>query len=99
MVAISRRRSEILTFVRLYRTTKASSPAEIINTTTTKDKEEMVSSKLEAIPEYIVLGLGLGYEISEILEKTKGTVYVIDYDKSFYNRMVSYTKHDQHSFH
>lgn len=46
MVAISRRRSEILTFVRLYRTTKASSPAEIINTTTTKDKEEMVSSKL-----------------------------------------------------
>ncbi len=35
--------------------------------------------------DYIVLGLGLGYEISEILEKTKGTVYVIDYDKSFYN--------------
>ncbi len=47
-------------------------------------KKNLINQKIYNT-DYIVLGLGLGYEISEILEKTKGTVYVIDYDKSFYN--------------
>ena len=34
---------------------------------------------------YIVLGLGLGYELKQILEKTNGEIYVIEKDKSFYS--------------
>ena len=50
MVAISRSRSEIFTFVRLYKTTKARIPAEITNTTVTMPSDAIVSLKLSAIP-------------------------------------------------
>lgn len=39
---------------------------------------------------YVVLGLGLGYEVSFIAQRTKGKVYVIDSNKDFYNIINSY---------
>lgn len=34
---------------------------------------------------YIVLGIGLGYELEQIAENTNGVIYVIDKDKTFYD--------------
>lgn len=44
--------------------------------------------KLEGISKssnYIVLGLGLGYELEQISENTNGIIYVIDKDSTFYD--------------
>ncbi|MDD7794621.1 glycosyltransferase family protein [Clostridium sp. 'White wine YQ'] len=34
---------------------------------------------------YIVLGIGLGYELKQIIQNTKGNIYVIDKNENFYN--------------
>ncbi|EIJ80537.1 hypothetical protein PB1_09257 [Bacillus methanolicus PB1] len=46
---------------------------------------------LETLPEikkdknYLILGIGLGYEIAHVSEKTNGKVVVIDYNRQFFN--------------
>ncbi|QGU95067.1 glycosyltransferase [Clostridium bovifaecis] len=37
---------------------------------------------------YIILGIGLGYELKQVIENTEGIVYVIDRDKTYYNLII-----------
>ena len=46
---------------------------------------EDLNEKLDENKNYIVLGLGLGYELEELQKRTTGKIYVIDYNKCFYN--------------
>lgn len=40
--------------------------------------------KIDNNSNYIILGIGLGYEVNEILNNTNGQIYIIDENKNFY---------------
>ena len=66
MVAISLIRSEMLTFIRLYKTTKASRAADTISTTVIIFSDAIRSPKLSLIPEkYDMLSILNFFMISE----------------------------------